>query len=98
MEKIDIAKVLAMSEAEQWEWMMERCSEYGALCPGQLAFRMRDEAMESRPKEYHKAITEILIYVSGNTCKHPESKADVWSLLLAQPIHWILAALKAKEK
>lgn len=109
----DIAKVLAMPECEHLKWVhgegLISDNDYNYYLEGgipsqmilaDLAFRLRDEA----DKKYKNGIeTMHPMYMPMN---------HIWGLLeyettygfesfwlyQAQPIHWILAALKAKEK
>ena len=107
MEKIDIAKVLAMSYVEQEVWCEH--PEHGNRDWGQsledLAFHLRDEAVKhmfDKPKPYWElAIIKVYTNQFGIVYPRTEFAQKVmwrWWSESAQPIHWILAALKAKEK
>jgi len=58
-----------------------------------LAFRLRDEVIQTLGKDYWRdAWEEIWIKIKGLTREN-----YMWGFYKAQPIHWIIAALIAKE-
>jgi hypothetical protein len=97
--ELDIAKILAMSEGEQQKWWEEQTSvTYGCgNCLYEVAFRLRDEAMETEEtrERFHNALYEIQVHLGEND---EWLTAALWAYGFARPIDWILAALKAKEK
>ncbi len=55
-----------------------------------LAFRLRDEVVANQGDiVWHRATLKICGYMG---------KSSIWFKTYAQPIHWILASLKAKEQ
>ncbi len=104
----DKLKVLDMSEEEQLEWLIEKGITDGSLARSQvthkivsrwiriefadLAFRFRDEAI-SNPY-LHDAMIDVHQAVEGPQDR--KMNFIFWSMR-AKPIHWILAALIAKE-
>ena len=103
MSKIDeLLSVLGMTEEEQWDWLVDNPeSEFwpDAIFYGEreryiadLAFRLRDEVIKTNIHKYIKAKLIITEYMS-------KIKKKTWLYSTeAQPIHWIIAALIAKEQ
>ena len=106
--KIDIAKVLAMDEDEQQYYLAEndiihnksdgdgKYTVYESLAD--LAFRLRDEAVEKNCTAYHIAFEEIRKIWIMTAGPNGTYYLDRFVMYDAQPIHWILAALKALEE
>ncbi len=104
----DLLKVLDMSEDEQQIWLIKKevmvgavlqCKDGGELpCPSEsfadLAFRLRDEVRREKGNYDHA------VYIVFNYEKQKKKYENVfyWMAYIAQPIHWIIAALIAKEK
>jgi hypothetical protein len=90
-----IREVLAMSLVEQEVWC--ESPEHGSRGWGesleQVAFRLRDEAVEYQG--WGKALGDVC----GYWCDQNETNISLGGFWIhkAKPIHWILAALKAKE-
>lgn len=99
--KIDIAKVLAMSEEEFVDELFVYDYDPGEESLFELAFRLRDEAIQL--ESFQWACAEVYNTIFGYKPKPYETHAPttamwIWFATQAQPIHLILAALKAKEK
>ncbi len=104
MTEHELLAVLDMSEDEQFKWLMYndivtneyvKCSRH--LILADLAFRLRDEVCINRfsygisKVQKHIGITEENLEISSWECAY-------WGMILAKPIHWIIAALMAKGK
>jgi hypothetical protein len=99
---MDVLEILDMTEEEQAHWIVEWLEYNGQkgdlerynrceLSLADLAFRMRNEAVRNYKKEWDRAIVTIQIkYATSNNY-------GSWWQNMSQPIHWIVAALKAKE-
>ena len=102
----DLLKVLDMSEdsPEQYGWLLSTIREHKACCPADLAFRLRDEAIAEDDKSeincsWCEASYEVYLYVIGEENEMEAKEGlDTWFSMRAKPIHWIIAALIAKEK
>ena len=110
--KLDIPKILAMSEEEQQIWLIKnevmvgavlQCKGGGELpCPSEsladLAFRLRDEAVEKDCMAYKNALEEVrkawLITAGSNGTYY----LDRFVMYDAKPIHWVIAALIARDE
>ena len=104
----DLLKVLDMSYEEQQIWLIKKevmvgavlqCKGGGELpCPSEsfadLAFRIRDEVCKNNHADFHEAIYDIMIKVEGDD----KWATAFWGECIAKPIHWIIAALIAKDK
>jgi len=103
----DLLKVLDMSEDEQYYWVCQFHAKYHfkiSLFPdnheemrkelADLAFRLRDEAVAKNHADFHNAIYNIMVKVEGDN----KWATAFWGECLAKPIHWIIAALIAKEQ
>lgn len=83
--------VLDMTEnsPEQYGWLLSTIREHKACCPADLAFRLRDKAIVNQGDiAWHKAVVGVCGYMGKETA---------WFKNYGQPIHWIIAALIAKE-
>jgi hypothetical protein len=104
MTEQELLSVLDMSEDEQWEWCVKNAKSAGESL-ADLAFRLRDELeMEQWP-----ALAKAYECVRNKWCndtwqqrhsmglnkKHISS--SLFWLFHAKPIHFIIAALIAKE-
>ena len=91
-----LLKILDMTEEEQYRWAVGKYSKYLARYPqsslADLAFRLRDEAMSS--SNLRKALLDVHQKAEGP--QNREQDYGFW-FLRAKPIHWIIAALIAKE-
>lgn len=103
----DLLKVLDMSEEEQIEWLIEKGITDGSLARSQvtnkkivkhwirieladLAFRFRDE-VESKV-EFHHCFAKVCKHIDPHIMNYAG-----YALCTAKPIHWIIAALMAKQ-
>lgn len=100
---MDVLELLDMTEEEQEKWV--RNAGIIDVFPrveslADLAFRMRDEIEFKQQHCWTKAIRIIHDECVGI---HPDVEKTSWMAIYrwffnyAQPIHWIVAALKAKE-
>lgn len=105
----DLLKVLDMTEEEQITWLagegvVKLTGKVGQMIPveslADLAFRLRDEARADLRGEidFRKGMAKVYYTVH----KLPENSVAVFSIYIwfveeAKPIHWIVAALIAKE-
>jgi hypothetical protein len=98
-EKIkELLAVLDLPAKEQYFKVLELCDESPADrdCPSlaDLAFRLRDEML----KMEHYAPFEARRLVGNYTTKsHSIEISEYWWACKVKPIHWIIAALIAKE-
>lgn len=95
MNKFDIKEFLDMSKASQFDWLVMNTNFYIYVrneSLADLAFRLRDKAMSSI--YLYTAMLDVHQAVEG-----PQERAQdyVFWAMRAKPIHWIAAALKAKE-
>ena len=101
----ELLAVLDMPETEQWKrlrpftdasgddyerGLYSKCLRKRVLAD--LAFRLRDEAIEKYGVEFHNGIYAVQCYL-----KKEEWATAFWGEVYAQPIHWIIAGLIAKE-
>ena len=108
MTEQELLAVLDMSEDEQQIWLIKKEVMVGAVlqckggselpCPSEsladLAFRLRDEVVAKSHADFHEAIYDIMVKVEGND----NWATAFWGECIAKPIHWIIAALIAKDK
>ena len=89
----NLLKVLDMSEdsPEQYGWLLSTIREHKACCPADLAFRLRDEA----GVRFYTAMRIIYDVITNDS--NPDG-FSIWWMLNTKPIHWIIAALIAKDK
>ena len=87
----ELLAVLDMPEEEQEEWCRDKTMPYRwRESLADLAFRLRDEAVVNQGEvAWHRAVVKVCDYMG---------KRIVWFKGYAQPIHWVIAALIAKEK
>jgi hypothetical protein len=96
-EKIkELLAVLDWSKDEQWEWLEEKYGAGGFHSFPTLAFRLRDEFLENNNHHnWEFGLTKVW--------KSEQLKGSIfvdvnqWANKYALPIHWIIAALIAKE-
>ena len=100
----ELLAVLDMPEAEQAVWC--EAKEHGNRQMGEsladLAFRLRDEVRKAAWGEQGKFYTKGIIQIYAKATNYPvdwseNQMYDTWFVHFAQPIHWIVAALKAKK-
>lgn len=108
----EILSVPDMSEEEQWKWLEDNClsekdyvyapdfegyqlDKKAALAD--LAFRLRDEASINYLPEAMCLVHECVDKGVDKMYQHSLSGGFSWFCFLAQPIHWICAALIAKN-
>ena len=94
--------VLAMSKKEQRAWLLlnvfhERMPRESTA---DLAFRLRDEAVKENKEGWLRACYEVDNiagdYKDGRIYNRNNGYTAEYNILKRSPIHWILAALKAK--
>lgn len=104
MSKIDeLLKVLDMAEGDQLIWCAKNAG-FNLLDAtlADLAFRLRDEAIAKDDKSeidcwWCEASYQVYLYVIGEENEQDEAGLDTWFSMRAQPIHWIISSLIAKE-
>lgn len=103
MTKPELLAVLDMSEEEQKQWLHDNFlnREYYYPSLADLAFRLRDEAVLL--DNFPWACAEVYNYAHNyklgpNEVPAPTTLMWIWFANQARPIHWIIAALIAKEK
>ena len=108
MKKIDeLLAVLDMTEEKQWAWLLNRCVEFWPdeevfigsqeKYLADLAFRLRDEvAKEDSGVLFGRGLAKICFKIYGGN-NYNLNEFLSWSTVKAKPIHWIIAALIAKE-
>ena len=104
----ELLSVLGMSETEQrkWAWntaQLEICQilkiteiEFNRLSLADLVFRLRDEAIKLPNYLWAKATKLVYEYTNPASATNFYLAASYFADK-AQPIHWIIAALIAKE-
>lgn len=104
MNKDQLLAVLDMSEDEQWEWCVKNVKEKTiGESLADLAFRLRDETKNlihrsgdwGNLNALYEAQKEVYTKVTGEVAFVGEL-SGFW-MCEAKPIHWIIAALIAKE-
>ena len=98
-EMFDIKEFLAMSEEEKIKSIYYK--DIPSYCIalainkrwGDLAFRLRDEAVAKNSRAFHNAIYEVMLIVVGDD----QWATAYWGECYSKPEHWIAAALAAKE-
>ncbi len=92
----DLLKILEMSEAEQVVWCEkpENGNRGFGESLAEVAFRLRDEVRREKGNYDHA------VYIVFNYEKQKNKYDNVfyWMAYIAKPIHWIIAALIAKEQ
>ncbi|KKK88939.1 hypothetical protein LCGC14_2738100 [marine sediment metagenome] len=102
----DLLKVLDMSEKEQRKWLLVHYFKQRMPheSTADLAFRLRDEVIAEDDKSeidcsWCEASYEVYLYVIGEENEMEAKEGlDTWFSMRAKPIHWIIAALIAKEQ
>ena len=108
----NLLKVLDISEDEQQMiWLIKKEVMVGAVlqckggselpCPSEsladLAFRLRDEARKCSDEALAEAWAMIYHYDCPDK-RNTDGDVYIWWIWNAKPIHWIIAALIAKDK
>jgi hypothetical protein len=93
MSKDELLKYLDMNEDERVDWLWNRDILKPNESLADLAFRLRDEVVKESHRAFHDAVYEVMEY-----CGDDSWASAYWGMALAKPIHWIIAALIAKEK
>jgi len=88
----ELLKVLDMTEEEQWDYLW-RVKKYVFRSLADLAFKLRDEAKEYTG--WGKALEIVSDYWMRQN-KTVMTLSGFW-IHKSRPIHWIIAALIAKE-
>lgn len=99
----ELLAVLDMPEKEQWSWALvnkHRNTYRESLAD--LAFRLRDEAVDKKLKCFmsdcwYMALQDVYEYEFERGRTEPKIHEADWLVAVGQPIHWIIAALIAKE-
>ncbi len=97
----ELLAVLDMPPREQYFTVLEICDESPADrdCSSfaDLAFRLRDEAVElDKGVLFGRGLAKICQKIYNNEGYNLHEFLS-WAATLAKPIHWIIAALIAKE-
>ena len=109
-----LLKVLDMPEVEQWEWLhswvrakyFKENSAYYVWFSGDIkrasadhAFRLRDEVLK-KEKFWYGNLHIVYCHVKNMNINYDITPGTLsqYFLFEAKPIHWIIAALIAKEK
>ena len=92
----ELLAVLDMPEGspEQYGWLLSTIREHKACCPADLSFRLRDEVLSSENGMRQWICGMFDVYMKATKNKLLNWK---WGYVKAKPIHWIIAALIAKE-
>jgi len=103
-----IEKLLAvpdMPEGEQGKWLVDnKIIGFGAFamgddaaraCLADLAFRLRDEVIKTSDDSLSSGFVSIYVKCADRISNATD--CFMWFMFNAQPIHWIIAALIAKE-
>ena len=93
--------VLEMPEERQLKWaqknLMESSSERWCTSLADLAFRLRDEAVNIRYSKLVSAMEKVAMKSAKALTSYDMEGFNEWFTMEAQPIDWIIAALIAKE-
>ncbi len=97
----ELLAVLDMLEVEQYCWLCDHRPEYGYVITAypenpdmvlaDLAFRLRDEVMNFNKGAWYDATEQV-----WRECHNYREYRNFW-VDRSKPIHWIIAALIAKE-
>ena len=93
----ELLKVLDMTARQQAEWVCFYTDIHTGESLADLAFRMRDEV---DVVNLHDALVKVHDYCDRGADRmyvNNYNGAINWFIHLAPPIHWIIAALLAKE-
>ena len=108
----DLLKILDMSEDEQWEWCVKNVKEKTiGESLADLAFRLRDKAVSKYYNNWCKAKEIVWLHKNTDAQRYVDivdgldgaddriiGRRAIFFSNQAKPIHWIIAALIAKEK
>ena len=95
MTEQELLAVLDMSEEKQYYWCAEYFKDIFAGSLACLAFRLRDEADDTRMHNAMYLVQQSMSKTSSTP--QPEDYATAfWGLYHAKPIHWVIASLIAK--
>lgn len=90
----ELLAVLAMPEKKQRAWLL--ANYFHQRMPrestAELTFRLRDEAMSNH--KFYSAMLDVHQEVEGSADR---SQDYVFWAMRARPIHWVIAALLAKQ-
>ena len=101
MSKEELLAVLDMSKEEQRLWCVANTEPGSWAHLADLAFRLRDEVIKNNKTpagQLYKATECVYVYLAENNILTPRIHSNPWWKYHAKPIHWIIAALIAKEK
>lgn len=98
MTNSELLKVLDLPEEEQWPWLWaEGIWTKAEESLADLAFRLRDEAYSYCNSEvWELAVTKVANRAFGDWLGYDLLNVQGTWICLAQPIHWIIAAVIAK--
>lgn len=93
----ELLAVLDISEDEQWWYLVNQKlipAQYRQLHRADLAFRLRDEVLEGKDglRVWVAGMFDVYMKMTGSKLFNWK-----WAYIKGQPIHWIIAALIAKE-
>ena len=91
----ELLKVLDMSEDAQISWIRKNVSSGQSLA--NLAFRLRDETTMPGLAVACEQVFHCAKKFHGKPDVSATPKTWMWFVCCAKPIHWIIAALIAKE-
>lgn len=111
MDNKELLAVLDMSEDEQLLWVAAEVEKepFDPKAGSRIvrlaehAFRLRDEVIAEDDKSeidcyWCEASYEVYLYIIGEENEMEAKEGlDTWFTMRAKPIHWIIAALIAKE-
>ena len=97
----ELLKVLDITKEEQWVWCAKNIKAVGESL-ADLAFRLRDEAENKEGLWWSGGLSKVFFYLAHSPERFDLSSEDrmrqfQWFGTKAKPIHWIIAALIAKE-
>ena len=95
----DLLKVLDMSEEEQWVWLEKKYGAGAFHSFPTLAFMLRDEILK-KEKFWYGNLHIVYSHIKRRRVDYDIAPGVLsqYFLFEAKPIHWIIAALIAKEK
>ena len=94
----DLLKILDMSEDEQDRWCALNTDRKSHESLADLAFRLRNEVIAGGLFRKMITIHEYCDKGCNKMYSHTMAGAQSWFIAQAKPIHWIIAALIAKDK
>lgn len=86
----NLLKVLDVKEYEQFDFCLKNTDMKATESLADLAFRLRDECKSK--VEFHHCIAKVCKHIDPHIMNYAG-----YGLCTCKPIHWIIAALIAKE-